>query len=557
MKAVWRVAGGEAAFVSLAALRELLLRRRGVTADSAAAFFEPSFERDIHDPLLLPEMPAAVARLQRARQHGEHVLVYGDYDADGVCGTALLLCALRALGLPALPYLPHRLEDGYGLNKAVLERLLPEFEVLVAVDCGISNAAEIAWLNSRGRDTIVVDHHALPAVLPSTLAILHPGLGGYPFPYLSGSGTAWKLAQALYAQEARLAEEEKWLLDLCCIGTVADMVPLLGENRALVRFGLEVLRRSPRPGVQQLLKQAGRGEELDADMVSYRLAPLLNAAGRMDHPQPALDVLLCAQPARAAQLAAQLRRHNEERRVVSRQVQAEAERAVAADEPVAFAWSRRWPAGVVGLVAGRLSELLSRPSVVIGSGGAHAVGSVRAPAGINALELMEEVREHVLTLGGHARAAGFSVAWQNVGSLRAALLERSQRHEVSKREERAEAVIDEALITWETVAMLERFEPFGVGNERPALVVHDLPVVDCRPVGKALEHVKLRLQMGHEAVDGIGFNLANEPAVQVLKPGMAVDLLGYLESNEYRGRRTLQVRVKDIAPAGMVRIISE
>lgn len=551
------MAGGEAAVDSLSALRARLLAQRGIAAESAPFFFEPSFSRDVHDPLRLAQMADAVARLRRARQRGERVLVYGDYDADGVCGTALLLAALQALGYAAFPYLPHRIEDGYGLNHRVLERLLPEFDVLISVDCGISNAAEIDWLAARGRDAIVVDHHALPEQLPPALAILHPGLAHYPFPFLSGSGVAWKLAQALFADDGQHRHEEMWLLDLCCIGTIADMVPLLGENRALVWFGLDVLRRSQKPGVRQLLQQAGRGEELTAEVVSYRVAPLLNAAGRMDHPQPALDVLLCTQPSRAAELVTQLRRHNEERRAVSRRVQAEAERTVAADAPLAFAWSKHWPAGVVGLVAGRLSELFARPSVIIGAGGGHAVGSVRAPAGVNALELLEGVREHVLTLGGHARAAGFSVAWQDVAGLQAALLARWQQRDVHLREERAEAVIDTALISWETVAMLEQFRPYGAGNEQPTCIIRDVPLIDSRPVGKAGEHLKLRLVAGHEVVDGIGFGLANEPAVRALRPGEAVDVLGYLESNEFRGRRSLQIRIKDIAPSGEVRIVGE
>lgn len=556
MDAAWRVSGGDTALASVAELREALLSQRHVAPEAEAAFFEPSFARDIHDPMRLGHMRQAVARLKRARRRGERVLVWGDYDADGVCGAALLLIALRSFGLAALPYLPHRLEDGYGLNKRVLERLLPEFDVLIAVDCGISNSAEIAWLAAQGRDVIIVDHHALPDELPRALAVLHPALAHYPYPHLSGSGTAWKLAQALLAGEARQADEEKWLLDLCCIGTVADMVPLLGENRALVRFGLEVLRRSRRPGVQALLKQAGGSEAVDAEAVSFRLAPLLNAAGRMDHAQPALDVLLCEQPARAEKLAAQLRRHNDERRTVSRRVQAEAEQAVADDAPVVFAYNRSWPAGVVGLVAGRLSELAMRPSVVIGSGGGHAVGSVRAPAGINALEMMQEVSEFVLTLGGHARAAGFSVAWGKVERLREALLTQRTAHAPRPHEERADAIIDVSLVTWESAALLEQFQPFGCGNERPALIVRGLPLIDWRPVGKTLEHAKLRFHAGHEAVDGIGFGLAASLAERRLRPGAPVDVLGYVETNEFRGRQTLQLRVKDIAPAGLVQIKS-
>ncbi len=494
-------------------------------------------------------------RLRRARRRSERVLVYGDYDADGVCGTALLLTALRESGVEAVPYLPHRLEDGYGLNLRVLERLAAEFDVLISVDCGVSNAAEIGWLQERGRDVIVVDHDKLPEVLPEALAILHPALGGYPWPFLSGSGVAWKLAQALLEDRTGDPEAEKWLLDLCCLGTVADMVPLLGENRAVVRFGLEVLRRSRRPGVQQLLKLIRHGEEISSEAVGYRLAPLLNAAGRMDHAQPALDLLLAATRERAEALMVRLCRYNDERRTVSRRVQAEAERVVEAASPVAFAYNKQWPAGVVGLVAGRLSELLSRPSVVIGSGGAHAVGSVRAPVGYNVLEMLQGVRELVITVGGHARAAGFSVSWGNVDGMREALLNSLPPPRAAQREERADAVIDGALLGWESVSLLEQFQPVGFGNERPALGVKDVPLIDWRPVGKTRDHAKMRFQVNFETMDGIGFGLAKTPVTQTLQPGAAVDVLGYLESNEYRGRRSLQLRVRDMAPAGTVRIV--
>jgi single-stranded-DNA-specific exonuclease len=545
-------------------LHALLLTQRGVSPSQASSFFEPRYERDIHDPSLLSGMATAVERIVRAAQKSERVLVYGDYDADGITGTALLVSTLRELGITAAPFLPHRLEDGYGLNGQVLERLASEFELLITVDCGISNAAEISALRARGKDVLVVDHHALPDALPPALAILHPGLSAYPFAHLSGAGVAWKFSQALLREQRiggnKDADQEKWLLDLCSLGTVADMVPMIGENRAIASFGFEVLRRTKRPGLRVLVDDALRsGQSLTAELISFRIVPLLNAAGRMDHAQPALDLLMTQRSDRASLLAAQLRRYNEARRTVSKRVQAEVEAGLSWEEPVIFAYSEHWPAGVLGLVAGRLSDKFTRPAVVIGNGGAHAVGSARAPAGFNVLEMMTTVREHVLKLGGHASAAGFSVARNRVADVRDALggLGGAVAASGVPQQRRADALLDPALLDWDTLGVLERFQPYGEGNVRPSFVIRDAVVADWRPVGKTREHAKLNFRFAGGPIDGIGFGLAENQQMRALERGGAADILFHLDANEYMGRRTLQLQIKDIAPAGAVRIVEE
>ncbi|HLD25546.1 MAG TPA: single-stranded-DNA-specific exonuclease RecJ [Candidatus Andersenbacteria bacterium] len=533
-------------------LRDVLLEARGIAPHEADSFFAPQWERDVGDYQAIVDLPQAVARITQALARGERILVYGDYDADGITGTAILASALRERGGEVLPYLPHRLEDGYGLSARVLSGLEREFDLLITVDCGVSNAPEIEHLNALGKDTIVVDHHMLPAALPPAYAVLHPGRGDYTCRYLSGAGMAWKLAQALLG-----AEDARGLLDLACIGTVADMVPLLGENRMIAHFGLPALRRSRRPGIQLLLEAVGE-REVTTEFIAYRIAPLLNAAGRMEHPQPALDFLLTRDPTRARELLDVLTVYNQSRRTLSRRIQREAEEGLGLDQPIIFAYNTAWPAGLVGLVAGRLSDKFSRLAVVVGSGSEHAVGSVRAPAGIDVMAHLGTARDHMLKLGGHASAAGFSVTHDNVDMLRQVLLRGSESLSQERTFPRteADAVIDEALLDWETWEMLQYFQPYGEGNARPALVLRDVPVASWRPVGKDSSHAKLDFVIADRRVGGIGFGLAQEDGMRAVRAGSLADVVFHLDCNEWQGRRSLQLLVQDIAPAGTVQLVS-
>lgn len=541
-------------------LRQLLCRQRGIGAEAEKHFFHPFYEDVIHDPQALYGMSEAVERIYGAVRKGEHIVVYGDYDADGITSTAQLIATLRDIGGQAVPYLPHRLDEGYGLNLSVLKNLAKEADLIITVDCGVANVEEIAWLKQEGVDAIVVDHHEIGAELPPALAILHPRhpQGAYPWGYLSGAGVTWKLCQALLRDErshhAHDRDKEKWLLDLTVLGTVADVVPIQNENRAITRFGLEVLRRSRRPGIRALLSGLRlSGADLSLEDVSFRIVPRINAPGRIEHPQPALDLLLAGDAVSAAILAQSLEDYNLKRQTLARRVTKEAEAQMVVGAPLVFAFDAAWPAGVVGLAAGQLARKFGRPAVIVGGNGRHGVGSARSPIGFNILNILEAGREHLLKLGGHAQAAGFSVVEDNISRLYAALVKATKSDAAFdtpiEESQAADAVIEPSLLNWKTAEALVLFEPFGERNHEPKLVIKRLPLLGAQTVGKKQDHAKFTFDTP-TAIDAIGFGLGGA----IDKLGDYVDVLGSLRINRFRGSTRLQLHVLDIAKAGTVQI---
>lgn len=460
----------------------MLLARRGV-ADGAAArtFLEPTADQ-LHDPHLLAGLPQAVERLATARERGEAVVVVGDYDVDGVTSTALLVAVLKACGLAVHPVLPHRLEEGYGFQPVHVERALErDGRLILTVDCGVTSRPAVERARQAGLDVIITDHHLPPDELPAGALVINPRQRGctYPFPYLAGVGLALKLALACGRRMGRELKLNQ-LLRLACLGTIADVVPLRGENRVIAALGLQALARTRSVGLKALMGQAGLSPPLTATDVGFRIGPRLNAAGRLAEPERALELLLSRDGTRAVELARELEGHNRQRQQEENRVMEEARetiRARAPLPPVAVAWGEDWHRGVVGIAAGRLARELCRPTLLLASDGERATGSGRSVPGIDLHAFLRSFEEGFERFGGHAQAVGLTVRSRELEPLRRRLEEAAaERFDPQRLRRRYEYELDlpPAQVGRELLAELDRLEPCGEGNPRPLLKVGPL-----------------------------------------------------------------------------------
>ncbi len=543
-----------------------LLLNRGLRDEAAIAeFFNPDYDGSLHDPFLFKEMRRAVERIFAAVKNREKILIHGDYDADGICAATIVFTLLRALDADVRVFLPHREADGYGLNRKNLEGFLAErVKLIVTCDCGIANAEEISFATARGADVIVTDHHAMPSELPKAWATIHPGVPGETYPYrgLAGGGVAFKLAQAVIA----LAPEngfalpngfEKWLLDLTAISSVADMVPLLGETRALVKYGLIVLAKTRRPGLRKLMESAGifdgagaTRRPIDTGAIGFQIAPRLNAAGRLRHAEISFKLLTAETPEAATALAAELEAANADRQRQTEICLAEARAAIKEmdwEHDPAIVVAGEWPPGLVGLVAGKLMDEYYRPVFAI-SNREIAVGSGRSIPEYHVVEAMKTFADVFEKFGGHPQACGFTVKPGMIDELRRRL--RAHAAESFNDRELAPSLFIDAevtleAVTWGLCETLRKFEPYGIGNFEPRFLARGLRVLDAAAVGAEGKH--LRLAVAHHSGESrkmIAFGFGARRAE--FAPGSAIDAVFTVGVNEWNGNRELQLKVVDI-----------
>jgi single-stranded-DNA-specific exonuclease len=513
-----------------------LVRRGYRTVDEARAFLEAS---EVHDPFEFDSMEEVTERIRSAIVQGRTITVHGDYDCDGVCSTAILVRALRELGASCDWYIPDRLGDGYGLTVGGVERLAARgTDLLLTVDCGITCADEVAAARAAGMEVIVTDHHQPGERLPEC-PFLHPRLSSYPCGELCAAGVAHKLSAALLGAE-RAADD----LDLVALATVADLVPLQGENRALVRAGLRAARQARRPGLRALCAAAGvRPERLDEGDLAFRLGPRINAAGRLYRADAGVELMLTADDRRAASIAIELDRVNRERRDAERLVLGFAERARAAlpaqlaSAPALVLAGEDWHPGVVGIVASRLAERHWVPVVLIGlDGEGRGRGSGRSVPGFDLLAALDGCREHLLRYGGHRAAAGLEIEAGRVEDFRAAFVAQASAALGERdlvRTEVIDAVVGGESLGHEVAEQLERLAPFGMGNPGVRLLVPSAQVRDVRPMGEGDRHARFRLQSGSRSALGVAFGVNGELGAPELADPVDVSLK--LELNEWNG----------------------
>ena len=519
-------------------------------ADLAALLDDP--ESGLHDPALLPDSGAFRDRVLRAVHDGERTLVFGDFDADGLTGLAILVEALRALGIEAAPYVPNRVEEGHGLSLAAVARAAEERRTLiVTVDCGTTSHAEIAAAAERGIDVLVTDHHQVPSSLPAAAAIVNPHRpeSAYPDRRLAGSGVAFKLAGLLLADLPEGRTMALALAELAAIGAVADVAPILGENRAIARLGLDRLRASPRPGLAALLGAAGVDPAgVDLETLGYVVAPRLNAIGRIGDGATAAELLLARSQPEAERLAAELEAANGLRRELSKAALAEARELAAArpDDPVMIV-AGDWPVGIVGLVAGRLADELRRPTVVVSRAVEPWRGSARAPVGFDLAGAFASCGDLFERHGGHPGAAGCSFASVRYDEVRERLLAIASGFVVDARSElRVDLVVGSRDVDYGLLRELSALEPTGPGNPPVLLGISDLVVTRVRPAGE--RHAQLTLRKGLEVLDAIAFERAD--LLTALTEGDRVDVVARVGSREWGGYESLRLDIRDVAPGG-------
>lgn len=513
-------------------------------ADEAKKFLFDSESEN--DPYLLPDMALAVNRLKIAVDGGEKVAVFGDYDADGITATAIMTTALKEFGLDTVKYIPDRFNDGYGMNKSAIDALAEKnVKLIVTVDCGIACAEEIKYAKTLGIDTIVTDHHNCPEKLPDCTAVINPKRSdsAYPFPELAGAGVAYKIASVLNC------ENKKRFAELAAIGTVADVVSLTGENRTIVKSGLETINSDPNFGLEALMLSSAKSNKVTSENIAFIIAPRINSAGRMDTPELAYELLTSRDKSEAYEKAQMLcklnvKRQNTEKRIYSEAIEYIKEQGLLDDEVIVVG-GQGWDSGVIGIVAARITEAAYKPSIVIsydGNGDGKASG--RSIDGFNLYDALCDSGNCLEKFGGHAMAAGLSIKRENEAVFRKSVNEYASR--IIKEEDRIRKIIIDAKaepedITVKNITELELLEPTGADNRTPVFAFINAKIADMRLLSEG-KHLKLTLEKDGFGLDAIKFNVGS--VAKKLYIGMKVHAAGNLAVNDYNGRP--QLIIKDI-----------
>lgn len=532
-------------------LAQVLMNRGVITAPEVDAFISPKLGM-LTNPYDIPDMEKSAKRVISAKEKGERVAVYGDYDVDGVTGTAILLLTLKDLGINATYYIPHRYHEGYGLNNEAIKKLADDgIKLIVTVDCGISNVIEVEYANSLGLEVIITDHHNPPHTLPKAYAIVNPKMinVAHRARDLSGAGVAFKFAWGLYRTVGiKDSSSLMGMMDLAGLGTIADIVPLIDENRLLAIYGLKSLNNCKRIGLIKLIEAVGKNKRITTSQVNFGIAPRINSAGRLEHASLAVELLITQDEDKARNLALELNRLNTKRQGVGNQIQEEVFSRIG--DPVSksvILCGNSWNPGVIGIVASRIVDAYYRPAILIGINEGIGRGSARSIDGLNIYEVLDSCHDLFTDFGGHRKAAGFEVPEDNIPELVKRLKETidetlSEEDLVPKLEIDSELAPGD--VTMGLASELELLDPHGEENPPPTFVTYKLKLIDIRRVGDG-SHLKTRFTDGKITLDSIGFSLGE--LFSKLKLGENYDLAYNLEVNEFNGLESAQLNLVDIA----------
>jgi len=529
-----------------------LLYNRGVKPEEIDPFL--SADRRLEgNPFLLPDISQAVSRIYKAVLAREKVAVYGDFDVDGVTATVILVEGLSRLGAEVIPYIPDRVNEGHGLKISALEKLQAQgADLVITVDCGVTDLTEVKQAREMGIDVIITDHHIPLGNLPRAVAVIDPKRKDsvYPYPDLAGAGVAFKFLQALFHKDGR----EKWLakfLDLIVLATITDLVTLVGENRYLVKEGLRELNNSSRVGIQEMVKLAGlKPGELDAEDISWVLGPRLNAAGRMKNASASYQLLTTQSPKEAHLLALELEERNTERQKLTNEVLSRARGKLAAKLhlPVLIEGDESYSIGVIGLVAGKLAAEFYKPTIIINLGSELCQGSCRSIPEFDVVAALKKCHDLLTAFGGHPLAAGFTVARQNLAQLEDRITKLAM-DQLSHLDLRPEIVIDAELplstFSGETFNLMQKLSPFGRGNSQPTFLTRQVEVIECRNFGNQGEWLRLKLKQGNITWQAVDFKSQKKRE----EIPIYIDIVYNLEKSRWNGEEVLSLNLRDFTPA--------
>jgi len=538
-------------------LSELLVQRDIDSYEKARQFFRPSLD-ELHDPFLMKDMDIAVQRIERALENKEKILVYGDYDVDGTSAVSLVYSYLKKLHDQVATYIPDRYAEGYGISYAGIDFASDnEIDLIIALDCGIKAIEKIRYAQEKQIDFIICDHHRPGDQIPAAIAVLNPKREdcNYPYDELCGCGIGFKLIQAISKSEGKPEEEVYPYLDLVATAIAADIVPITGENRILAHYGLKVINEAPRPGIRALIKNSNK-EHLTITDVVFTIAPRINAAGRMQHGQYAVDLLTETDPSKTIQMAEEIDAFNLSRRELDASITKEAlDQIEQNEEKDAFStvvYQESWHKGVIGIVASRLIETYYRPTLVFTKSGNKLAGSARSVKGFDVYKALQECEPHIEQFGGHKYAAGLTLLPEKYEVFKASfeeVVKRSLDHTARVPQVRIDRKVDLSELDSKFYRILSQFGPFGPGNMKPVFMASGLRDNGFgKKVGKEGAHLKLSLISGSnfKTRDAIGFNLGEK--LDLVHNGQAFKAVFTLESNTWKGTTRLQLNLKDLKP---------
>ena len=529
-----------------------ILVNRGITTEKNIKEFLNPTRKDFYNPYLMPDMEKAVERILKAIEDKEKVLIYGDYDVDGITSVTVLKSFLEERGLNVDEYIPNRLDEGYGLNKPAVEKIANEkYTLMITVDCGISAIEEVKYANDLGLEIIITDHHEPGERLPEAIAIVDAKRkdNKYPFRNLAGVGVVFKLIQAI--SEKIGLEEKEYLkyLDIVCIGTISDIVPLVDENRVIVKLGLKLVEQTRNIGLKTILQLSGY-QKIDSTTISFGIAPRINACGRMGHQEEALKLFLSTNKEEVTQLAEKLNEYNRQRQEKEKQIFSEALEKIKKksinEDRIMVIDGENWHHGVIGIVASKITEMYFKPSILLCFEGDEGKGSGRSIPGFDLHEALTRCDESLEKFGGHSMAIGLSVKKDKLEDLRKKLDDIAKEKQIDKIVPilKIDAQVELKDINMQIVESLKQLEPFGEENKVPLFVFKNLKIDSIRALSEG-KHIKLTLKQGNQnLINAMGFNLGE--LTNDYRIGDKVDVVGSLEINKFNGEESIQILLKDM-----------